>query len=107
MAIVHLDENNFDKEVMKSKTPVVIDFWAAWCGPCKAFGPLFEKMSDSYTGKVKFCKLNVDEQAELASRFGIMGIPTSVFMKGGKEIDRIVGFVSEGEFKSKVDKYAK
>jgi len=107
MVVIHLNDNNFDKEVKNSNIPVIIDFWAPWCGPCQMMGPVFEKLSDQFTGKLKFAKLGTDENPELASKFGIQGIPTLILVKDFKEVDRIVGFNSEGALKQKIDSILK
>jgi thioredoxin 1 len=101
--VTQLNEENFEKEVMKSKTPVIIDFYADWCGPCKMMGPVFEALSKQYEGKLKFLKLNTEEQGEIAQRFEIQGIPALVIAKNGKEIDRIVGFASQQALKANID----
>ncbi|MEI7440487.1 MAG: thioredoxin [bacterium] len=92
MANVHvITDSNFESEVLKSTTPVLVDFWATWCGPCKALGPKLEELSGSYTGKVKFVKVDVDQNPETASRFGIRGIPTLILFKNGQMVDQLVG----------------
>ena len=94
MKVIHI-ENNFKEEVLNYKGLSIVDFWAPWCGPCKMFGPIFEQVSNKYED-IKFCKLNVDEDNEAISReFGVMSIPTVIFFKDGKEIDRNIGFMSE------------
>ena len=103
MSLTHLDSSNFDKEVKKSKTPVIIDFWAPWCGPCQMMGPTFEELSNEYGGKLKFAKLNTDEQSEIANQFGIQGIPSLSILNKGKEVDRIVGFAPKEVLKEKID----
>ena len=103
MAVVHLNNENFVKEVEQSNIPVLIDFWAPWCGPCQMMGPVFEELSNDYAGKVKFAKLNTDEYPELAQKFGIMGIPTLIMTKDGQEIDRVVGFAPKEVLKQKID----
>jgi thioredoxin 1 len=90
--VVHLTDNTFKNEVLESKEPVLVDFWAPWCGPCKMVGPIIEELSSDYQGKVKICKLNVDESGQTASSFGVMSIPTMILFKDGKEIKRLVGF---------------
>lgn len=101
--MLNIDKNNFEKEVKKSDLPVIMDFWAPWCGPCKMMGPVFEELSKEYGSKLKFGKVNTDEDQELAGKFGIQGIPCLIIMKKGEEIDRIVGFASKENLKSKID----
>ena len=92
MANVHvITDSNFESEVLKSTTPVLVDFWATWCGPCKALGPKLEELAGSYTSKVKFVKVDVDQNPETASRFGIRGIPTLILFKNGQMVDQLVG----------------
>ena len=82
---------NFDHEVMNSDMPVLVDFYADWCGPCKMMGPVVEKIAKEYSGRAKVGKVNVDEQQELARQFGIMSIPSFVFIKNGKKVDQAMG----------------
>jgi thioredoxin 1 len=103
MALIHITKENFDKEIMKSKTPVIVDFWADWCGPCKMMSPVFEELSKDYTGKLKFAKLDTDKEQGVAEKFGISGIPTLIVLKNGKEVDRIVGFAPKPALKQKID----
>jgi thioredoxin 1 len=92
MANVHvITDSNFESEVLKSATPVLVDFWATWCGPCKALAPKLEELSGSYSGKVKFVKLDVDQNPETASRYGIRGIPTLILFKNGQMVDQVAG----------------
>lgn len=102
--LVHLNQNNFEKEVKQSDVPIIVDFWAEWCGPCKMMGPVFEELSDDYKGKLKFAKLNTEEEPSLAGNFGIRGIPTLLVMNDGEEVDRIVGFAPKELLKEKIDK---
>ncbi len=88
---ITLTEENFDQEVLQSKTPVLIDFWAEWCGPCKILSPLIEEIAKEYEGKLKVGKVNVDEQNGLAMRYNVMSIPTMKFFKGGQQVGELVG----------------
>ncbi|MGV8162280.1 MAG: thioredoxin [Candidatus Nanoarchaeia archaeon] len=101
--VVHVDEKNFDKEVLQATTPVIIDFWAAWCGPCKMMGPVFEELSKEYKGKLKFVKISTEEAPELAGSFNIRGIPSLSIINGKEEINRIVGFVPKDSLKKQID----
>ncbi|MFH1432456.1 MAG: thioredoxin [archaeon] len=101
--MLQLNKANFEKEVIKSGTPVIIDFWAAWCGPCQMMGPVFEELSKEYIGKLKFVKLNTEESPEIAANFSIHGIPCLVITKNGKEVDRIMGFAPKESLKEKID----
>jgi thioredoxin 1 len=103
MAVIHVGKDSFDKEVRQSKVPVLTDFWADWCMPCKMMGPVFEELSNEYDGKIKFVKVNTDEEGPLATEYDISGIPCLVLMDKGKEIDRIVGFAPKPALKQKID----
>lgn len=103
MTVTHLTNENFESEVLDSEIPVVVDFWAEWCGPCQMMGPVFEELSSEFEGKLKFAKLNVEEAGEVASRFGISGIPALVVVKGKEELGRIVGFNPKDEMKAKLE----
>ena len=92
-----LTSENFDREVLNSDKPVVVDFWATWCGPCKMMGPVIDQLSEELAGKVVVGKINVDEQQELAVRYGVMSIPTVVLFRGGKEDKRSVGFMPKAK----------
>ncbi len=91
MAIIDLNANNWEEEVTKSELPVLVDFWAPWCGPCKIVGPVVETLAAENAGKINVGKLNVDENKSIAVQYGIRGIPTIAFFKGGSEVKRIVG----------------
>ena len=93
MAELTITKENFENEVLKSDIPVLVDFWAAWCGPCKMLAPTIEELAKEYEGKVKVGKINVDEQQELASKYGIMSIPTVLVFKDGNVAAQSVGFV--------------
>lgn len=95
---------NWDQEVVQNKEPVLVDFWAAWCGPCRAIAPTVEKVAGQFSGKLKVGKVNVDEQPELASQFGINSIPALIFFKGGKESGKLVGALPERELVAAVNR---
>jgi len=101
--MLQLNKNNFEEEVVKSDIPVIIDFWAEWCPPCKMMGPVFEELSHEYGGKLKFAKADVQENQELAGKFGIRGIPCLLVLKKGEEVDRITGFLPKEQLKEKID----
>jgi thioredoxin 1 len=91
MALTEISDTTFETEVLQSSHPVLVDFWATWCGPCKALSPKLEEISQSYVGKVKFAKMDVDQNREVPARFGIRGIPTLILFKNGKMLDQVVG----------------
>ncbi|MGE5403364.1 MAG: thioredoxin [Candidatus Saccharibacteria bacterium] len=92
MSVIKLDKDNFESEVLNSDKPVLVDFWAAWCGPCKAIGPVVEELAQTLGDKIKVGKLNVDENRDIAMNYGVMSIPTLAIFKGGNEAQRTVGF---------------
>uniref|UniRef100_A0A7C5V5E8 Thioredoxin n=1 Tax=Caldicellulosiruptor owensensis TaxID=55205 RepID=A0A7C5V5E8_9FIRM len=96
--IVTLTSENFEKEVLQSDIPVVVDFWAAWCGPCRMVAPVIEELAQEYAGKVKFAKLNVDDYSDIAYAFRIMSIPTIMLFKDGKAVDKIIGARPKSDF---------
>lgn len=102
--VVEVTEGNFEQEVMKSATPVLVDLWAAWCGPCRMIAPVVEELAGTYQGKIKMSKLNVDDHPQVAARFRIMNIPTLLLFKGGQEVDRIVGVVPKEELTRRIER---
>ena len=88
-----ISDGQFEQEVLKSPTPVLVDFWAVWCGPCKALAPTVEQLANDYTGKIKFCKVNVDDSPEIAAQFGIRSIPTLILFQNGQPKGQLVGNV--------------
>jgi thioredoxin 1 len=101
--VLEVTEQTFDAEVIKSELPTVVDFWAPWCGPCQLIGPMMEKFAEQYEGKVKFCKLNVDENQQLAANAGVESIPLLVFFKDGKRVAESLGLVPPSEIKPKIE----
>lgn len=95
--VVTITAANFQDEVMQAKEPVLVDFWAAWCGPCKMIAPVVEEIAGDFAGKAKVGKLNVDDHGALAQQYGVMSIPTLILFKDGKEVDRVVGFRPKAE----------
>ena len=89
--VLQLDGANFDREVLQSDVPVLVDFWAAWCGPCRMVGPSIDQLASEYEGRAKVAKVNVDEAGDLAARFGITSIPALLYFKGGKVVDSLIG----------------
>ena len=102
-SVVELSDKNFEQEVIKSATPVLVDLWAAWCGPCRVIAPVVEELAGTYQGKMKMGKLNVDDYPQLAGQYRIMNIPTLLLFKGGKEADRIVGVVPKEELTRRIE----
>ena len=92
---IEINDGSFEAEVLKSDLPVVVDFWAPWCGPCRMVGPVVDKLAEEFNGKVKFCKLNVDENPVIAQQFGIMSIPTIILFSVGKPVKQFVGVQSK------------
>jgi thioredoxin 1 len=101
--VVEINDNNFDSEVLKDALPVVVDFWAPWCGPCRMMAPIMEKAAAQYKGRFKFCKINVDENPKMASQYQAMSIPLLLFFKGGQVIDKSLGAIPEAQLLAKLD----
>lgn len=99
----HVTDANFEQEVLKSSIPVLIDFWAPWCGPCKAIAPIVDELAKDYAGKLKVVKLNVDDNPETPARYGVRGIPNLLIIKNGQVKDQIVGAVPKGHLVKAVD----
>jgi thioredoxin 1 len=101
-----LTQDNFEKEVLQSATPVLVDFWAEWCGPCKMIAPLLDELADEYQGKIKIGKVNIDEQQELATKYGIRAIPTLLLINKGQVAEQMVGAKSKRDLKASLDRIA-
>jgi len=99
---LEVTDATFEQEVLQSEQPVLVDFWAVWCGPCKAVSPIVDAIAESYTGKLKVAKVNVDQNSATPSRYGVRGIPTLLFIKGGNVVDQVVGFVPQETIEEKV-----
>jgi thioredoxin 1 len=102
--VLEVSDATFDQEVLRSEQPVLVDFWAVWCGPCKAIAPIVDGVAATYAGKLKVAKVDVDKNSATPSRFGIRGIPALLFFKGGKVADQIVGYVPQTVIEEKIQK---
>jgi thioredoxin 1 len=101
--ILEVGDSSFDAEVMQSEKPVLVDFWAPWCGPCKAIGPIIEELAGEFGDKVKFAKCNVDDNPVTPGKFGIKAIPTLIFFKQGKVVDQITGMVAKSKLEKSIN----
>ena len=101
---VNLNKSNFENEVLKDEKIVLVDFWATWCGPCRMVGPVIESLAEEYEGKTSVCKLNVDENPDLATEYKIMSIPTVMIMKNGEIVDKAVGVRTREEYQNMIEK---
>jgi thioredoxin 1 len=104
--IVTATESNFTDEVLKSATPVLVDFWAEWCGPCKMLGPILDELATEYTGKVKIAKVNIDDHQNLAAQYRVTAIPTLLVFKNGQVAEQMVGAKSKRDLKASLDRVA-
>ena len=102
--VLKFTDSSFDAEVVKSNSPVLVDFWAEWCGPCRLMVPILDELAPTYAGKLKIGKVNVDESPDTPSKFGIMNIPTMILFKNGKESERFVVSMSKADLQKKIDK---
>ncbi len=102
--ITHVGDDNFEAEVIRSDLPVLIDFWAPWCGPCKSIAPVIEELASEYEGRLKVTKLNVDDNPMTPSRYGVRGIPNLIILKGGAVKEQLVGAVPKGRLVNAIDK---
>lgn len=102
--LLHVTDANFEEEILKSSTPALVDFWAAWCGPCRTVGPIVEELAGEYNDKVKIAKLNVDDNKQTPSKYGVRGIPTLMLFRNGQVVDQIVGAVPKSKIKELLDK---
>ena len=103
MSILHLKDADFKKEVVESDVPVLVDFWAPWCGPCRTIAPIIDEVAKEYHSRMKVCKINVDESPRVATKYGVMSIPTIIFFKDGKVMEQLVGALNKTDLKSKIE----
>lgn len=102
--LLHVNDNNFASEVLDADIPVLVDFWATWCGPCRSISPIVEELATEFSGRVKVTKLNVDENPGTPTQYGVRGIPTLILFKSGKILDQIVGAVPKARLKAMIEK---
>lgn len=103
--LLNVTSENFESEVVNSGQPVLVDFWAEWCGPCRMVGPVIDELAEEYSGKVKIGKLNVDQQGDLAMKFRVMSIPTIMLFKNGEVVEKVVGVRTKEEFQNMIQKH--
>ena len=103
--LTSVDQNNFQAEVLQATSPVLVDFWAPWCGPCRMVAPVVDKVAQTYQGRLKVVKLNTDDSPSIAGKYEVSGIPALILFKGGEPVDRIVGYVPEKQLSAMVEKH--
>lgn len=104
-SVIHVNKQEFQKEVVQSQLPVVVDFYASWCPPCRALSPVLDRLAKEFSGQIKFVKVNSDEEPELTESFGVTGLPTLVLLEGGKVRGKIAGLPQEGAFRGELRKW--
>jgi len=102
--VSEISDGSFDADVLKSQVPCLVDFWAPWCGPCKSIAPVLEDLAKEFAGKVKFCKINVDDNPQTPTQYNVKGIPNLIFFKGGKVVEQIVGAVPKEQLVNAISK---
>ena len=100
MAVVNIDSDNFEEEVLNSDKPALVDFWATWCGPCRMLAPVLSEIAEEYSDEVKVCKINVDDEPELAMAYNIASIPTVMYFEGGEQKETLIGYRDKAEFEA-------
>jgi len=103
MVLIYLTDSNFKKEVLESDLPVLVDYWAPWCGPCKAIAPILEELAEEYNKKIKIGKINIDDNPKIPTHYQIMSIPTLMFFKNGKAVNQSTGVISKADLKKKIE----
>ncbi len=102
--VMAVTDSSFEKDVLSSEHPTLVDFWATWCGPCRAIAPLMDELADQYVGKINVCKVDVDSNPEIPARYGVRGIPTIILFKGGQVVDQVVGAVPKSQLENLIKK---
>jgi len=103
--VMEVTDSSFEAEILKHPSPVLVDFWASWCAPCRTMSPIVEAISAEFAGKIKVAKLNVDENQSIAAKYAVMSIPTMILFKEGEEIDRLVGFIAQKNLAEKIKEF--